>query len=717
MNVRSSAKRWFWSAVAAALIATLVAVSLLGRPVEEHVIARTAEPETSAGSGSSGLADPGSLASEEVRERVPTASSPAGRERDVVTKAQLTVRTLDAGSGAPLAGVHVRVVPPGPHAGRHPARRFARGITDANATWTHAVSAGTDLRVVAEGTEPRIGTGSVNVDPLAPGEARTIELRVPIEDLVFCGRVVDRERGLPIGNAQVGLATSGSRLAADSFVLRVATDGDGRFEIRASRRCAEWPILVQADGYGAAPGVLRVGHDAPEQAQLFTLAAGATLTGRVTDERGAPIPRRSLTVVADASGCFEGPARTSFECEHLPRWTMRTDDAGRYRVSGLPAHARLCVEVGDARVDRAALALREPILEPGEERTLDLVVPAPLIVHGVVRDEDGDVVPNLEVQVQDARTAGWMSFDTPVATAQADENGRFVLPEVLPGVWRIGPSRASEVVPYGEAVELRSGAGVQEIEVRVRSGGFLAGRVEDASGAPVRRATVRVRGTSWGYDAVDDTLADGRFELGPLLPGDYVIEASLSGLIRSEPVRARPSDELVVVRLPTPPAGAIRGRLTGAWSEETRVLAFRRGERGFAESGPNRRGTFVLDGLPDGTYDLVAFDDSGAWGRARAVAPSTARAPTFELALTPAATVRVTVRDDTPWSVARALQDGSVVACTLVGRGTTRVLVVPEGPLTIEIAPAADEDDSAQEPRWTRDVVASRAREPELEFP
>src|SRR5207248_8497715 len=113
------------------------------------------------------------------------------------------------------------------------------------------------------------------------------------DDLLFYGRVTDRETDAPIAGAEVELlgsagAISGSR-ASSAAAPKTATSGaDGRFEMRL----ASWKphsLRVEAAGFGRAYCDARDGHDMPEKAMHIRLSRGATLRLRVVDVAGTPL--------------------------------------------------------------------------------------------------------------------------------------------------------------------------------------------------------------------------------------------------------------------------------------------------------------------------------------------------------------------------------------------------------------------------------------------
>lgn len=112
---------------------------------------------------------------------------------------------------------------------------------------------------------------------------------------------------------------------------------------------------------------------------------------------------------------------------------------------------------------------------------------------------------------------------TPVAKATTDEEGRFRIPEAPAGSFRLIPfapafvfdDRASFGQP-GKVVTITSGEAVEDIDLSLRRGGVITGKVTDSAGRPVVEQTVTLTAidgqsrqssfdpTSWGGGHTDD---------------------------------------------------------------------------------------------------------------------------------------------------------------------------------------------------------------------
>jgi len=132
--------------------------------------------------------------------------------------------------------------------------------------------------------------------------------------------------------------------------------------------------------------------------------------------------------------------------------------------------------------------------------------------------------------------------DNGVATT--DDQGRFEIRELLGGRYSISASKAGFVtLGYGQRrpnqggtqVELTPGQVVEKLTIGLPRGGVITGRVVDDAGEPLAEARVQVLRSQFmpggrrmlpagGSDTTDD---QGAFRIYGLMPGDYVVSATV----------------------------------------------------------------------------------------------------------------------------------------------------------------------------------------------
>ena len=130
-------------------------------------------------------------------------------------------------------------------------------------------------------------------------------------------------------------------------------------------------------------------------------------------------------------------------------------------------------------------------------------------------------------------------------SALSDQDGRYTLPGLPAGTYTVSGSKAGFVtVSHGAArpqragtrVRLLEGQELRDVDIRLPRGSVLTGRVYDETGEPIVRALVRAsrfqyvqgerRLTQMGSGESDDR---GQFRIYGLMPGTYVVDASVRG--------------------------------------------------------------------------------------------------------------------------------------------------------------------------------------------
>ncbi|MEZ5978719.1 MAG: carboxypeptidase-like regulatory domain-containing protein [Planctomycetota bacterium] len=403
------------------------------------------------------------------------------------------------------------------------------------------------------------------------------------------------------------------------------TGPDGAFELRAVPPIGGYELVCTPD---ASAAFVRRGVRPSQGEHLrldLALPAGATLRGRVVDERGAAFPGAVVTArfrgrLGDASGPIRSATAGddgAFVLEHVA--------AGRVDLVARPsgfAESRLSVE---------------PVLEDGAVvEGLVLEVARGASIEGRVVFPDGEPAEGVEVVASvdlsqltgvDAMTAG----DVRGASATSDAGGRFTLAGVTPSLFRLQAAGEFEEGAHAggwAAVATKVEAGTVDVEIELARLLELAGTVVSAEGGePIAdftvRATLQGSGAMLGIGAkrVEQTYHadDGTFVLTGLDPGTWDLFVAAPGRAPS-PVasiampRPEGSEPFVVALLP---AARVEGRVVDAHGTPvvgavvSLVLPLK--ERvDAAESGrvPSAvttvGGEFVFVDLDTGTYTLVA---------------------------------------------------------------------------------------------------------------
>ena len=295
------------------------------------------ETRPSAGSAGPKATAPRALAGGGPRATPELAATPAEATAPARPRAEVSGRVLDS-RGEPIPFAKVIAVVPAPEDMRDLTGRekLQSVVADSGGWFTLPLSfegakssAALDVRAKGYGTiaGAHMGGGSSHlgkVVTLTPGSRKEVELRLP--PMIFVGgRVVDEE-GKPLGGVKV-TATLGDEDAYGYVSVR-ETGLDGRFAVYDYPVAADnsWESRAQLvfehpqrqrqvleDAYALQPferGALEV-----------VLRAGATLTGRVVDARGAPLAGVLVAVDLPKQEFWRG---------------CRSSESGTFRLEGLP---------------------------------------------------------------------------------------------------------------------------------------------------------------------------------------------------------------------------------------------------------------------------------------------------------------------------------------------------------------------------------------------
>lgn len=448
-----------------------------------------------------------------------------------------------------------------------------------------------------------------------PGPMRLMPATAREDDAAFgafAGRVIDWGNGVPVAGADVSFA-SGDQ------VETVRTDGDGRFELVPSAPGTYRLATATADGYlpyapawGHSPIELTARPHLRVDDIVLYLTPALEYRGRVLAPDGAPVAGATVTLI-DGGGAERAlaPIRTRYESGADGWFTFSAPDDALLEARH-PDYAP-----GAARVDgavqvshRIELRLRAPD---------DAPPPRTARIAGVVVDAAG--APIVEAMVIAAPAAAAPGDDPlrPALRAVSEADGRFVIDGADAGRYLVTASAHG----YQPARAEVSGGAV-DLRLQLATGARVAGRVVGPDGAPVPAFAIVV--SRQRSPLVEDTVAqasvfdaDGRFEVGGLPPGDYLVRAAAYGYPPSEPVAAaavEPPAAPTEVELPLTAGGTLTGTVVDADTKAplgaAKVLA--EGRVGGGTSAQpvesvaitDDAGRFELRGLAPGARSVIA---------------------------------------------------------------------------------------------------------------
>ena len=463
--------------------------------------------------------------------------------------------------------------------GRHALVAYAAGYADLRDTGRAAILVDLD-------PNPKTGT-------TAPRGPWVLTLRRPA---TVAGHVVRDAQ--PAVNARISVSYRVARglqrdLPPFQLRLQATTDARGRFSLPG---LPPGRLVVRAtmpDGGVGQSETVDVGDGDARTNLLIRLHAAAAVSVRVRSASGGPLQAR----VALRSTGGGAPLEATCDARDLARFDGVPP--GKWDLSATaPGH------------HPSPAATRFLTLQPHDAISEQLILLPLSGVVGVVRDGAGKPV-------------------TAAAVVVSCPRGRKVVRTTGDGVFRwAAPNRPCDVVAvhpeYAPSADGRAVPG-QPVTLRLGLGGTLRGRVEDAGGAAVPGALVRIearRVTGEDPLGVPSLQAahcqpDGTFKLGPLRPGQYTLRGSApqhppgatqvveaTAARTTSDVRLRLDAGVVVSGVVRDPQGkGVSGALV-------QLRSMGRGSVGAVDWRGSTRsdaeGKYRLDAEPGGTYLLVA---------------------------------------------------------------------------------------------------------------
>jgi hypothetical protein len=334
-----------------------------------------------------------------------------------------------------------------------------------------------------------------------PLEGAGIELRCEFNDLVqgatelldltFADDPVWKGRTDPTGHATIeGLPPN--------VPLHVSVSRSD-----APRRDEPEPLLLEAGERGRIDVVL---------------GQGTTILGRLQDEKGAPIRRRTVWRVPAKT---QGPGMLNRYWGMEATDSTKTDAKGHFQFRAVAAGTWW---IGPAPVESSDLspaAQAVSITNDQSETEVVVQVQRGLYLRGHLLDPAGVPIGDCSVH------ARWIDGDAD-ESARSMADGSFAIGPLVAGRWSLSSSGYGGI--HADSLPVEAEAGSSDILVQLRAGGEIrgeavdprtgircecelgCGRVDAGSGKP---------GASW----IMRCAMDGEIDFGGLLPGRYVVTA------------------------------------------------------------------------------------------------------------------------------------------------------------------------------------------------
>lgn len=356
-----------------------------------------------------------------------------------------------------------------------------------------------ELRATRAGAFPamqRVVVGDPSTSPrsitlvLIPARAIFGKIQDPGGRPVAGAEVVARPAlrpGSPVlFSASPGEPTTPADAAA---VQAVQSDGRGTFRI-AESPAAEVELTVRKRGYAAVRlPALRIpaGGAGPVDLGVVTLRPGARLAGHVVDGQSQAIPGAEVFLLTEP---LEPNKVDRLIKGRRPVATSAAD--GRFAVEDLAQGAPVHVAVRAAGFLTASV----PAVRPPTERPLLIRLQPGTALQGRVVAESGDPVAGAGIELQ------WQAFlpedpERPVGeplvrATRSDAQGRFEVRDLPLGAVKLGVAAPGFVGIEAFEVDLPRPVAAGELQLVLRRGAILQGRVTSAAGEPVPAVRVGV---------------------------------------------------------------------------------------------------------------------------------------------------------------------------------------------------------------------------------
>ncbi|MGH7150243.1 MAG: carboxypeptidase regulatory-like domain-containing protein, partial [Planctomycetota bacterium] len=447
------------------------------------------------------------------------------------------------------------------------------------------------------------------------GETTKLDFRLPPECFI-AGRVVD-EAGAGVGGARLNAFQEGNRSPnALGFTGygSARSAADGAFRI-GSLLPGRHRFLVERQGM-LTPELESV--DVPEMGGVsdlrIVLEKGRSVAGRVLDAQRNPVPGAFVSAREDPS-----PAGAKRRGGSISHQSGKAAADGSFRFTGL-AEGPLLLEA--QAEGRGKAEVRD--VEAGSEG-VEIVLLGAAGVAGVVREADtGKPVPRFTIGGQRLIESQTFIQGLPEKSFRADD-GSFERLDLQPGDYDLAFEAEGFVAEVLRKVEVKAGEVRRGLEVRLRRGATVRGRVVARdTGAPVVDAEVgRVeegrnsfRFSSRFRRVEVRTGSEGAFELTGLEPGSVRLRVSHESFAETipEPIEAKGGETVEGILVSLSRGGALDGYaiaeggapLTGGRVHATPADDFRERWTGRKESPIDGAGYFKIDGLSPGRYRVEA---------------------------------------------------------------------------------------------------------------
>lgn len=391
------------------------------------------------------------------------------------------------GSGAGVAGAEVRLV----GSGIWPARTLSTSA-DGRFVWNDVPPGIYELEAVHEAdvAEPARG--------LLVEEASRTTLTLTLgAGAMLIGEVRARGSDAPVVGARVWVATE----ALSATPRAVTTDASGTFRV-SGLRARRHSIRVEAPGYVPSAPIAW----SPGRIAHVTLDRGATIRGRVVDDRGRPLEGVELEIIGETH-------------EQQP---IAWSEATHALADDVFAAARFGPELATAplgMIDMRSMAVEEAISRGGDDTSMALgvtgvVPPIPLDEAGGTTEPTAPVVAPgvMPSGVGADGAASVVDVVTRAPRLVTGADGSFDAHDIPCGRVHVIARHAGYATTLSDDLVLSPGSTIEDLQIQLGHGHHLEGEVVDANGRVVEGARIDIRGVHADQPLWLETDRRGHFD-------------------------------------------------------------------------------------------------------------------------------------------------------------------------------------------------------------
>lgn len=458
-----------------------------------------------------------------------------------------------------------------------------------------------------------------------PGETRDDVVITLAHGFVAKVRVIDQQRQ-PVPKVFVNVTRTGedgrqgfSTQAGCADPLRPdchLTGADGFVSVRT----VEGKHAVFVTGGDVAPK--RVPNQmltARSEAVVVQVDRGVQISGRVVRADGTPVPDAIVEM------------RTTL----MPR-SATSDADGAFTLTGIPTgSASVTAFSSDRHLSSAAVTVTAPA------KNVTITMPRGARIEGRILDRaTQQPITDFAIGLPSRGGAGASSAPQQF---HADD-GHYAIDNVSPGMTQISVRAAGYVPGSRGDITAEDGKTVSGIDVQLDRGATVSGRAT-SSGVPASGVQVQVIATGMPFSGGTTTDADGSYTIDGVAEGDRTIQFQKSGfIVLRKPVQVTAGKE-AHLDVELDPGRELRGRVvdrTGGGIAGANVAINGSNNQPNSSAPTEGDGAFVIQGLPDGHYNLTARKDGYVSGNANDVDVPQTQPLTFTLDSGATITGRVT---------------------------------------------------------------------------